>query len=98
MKCFSDFAKVLKKATFNKNNERFFNDLFYAVTDYNSEEDDNPIEKEDDCMNIDLVTKELRDTIKNEWEKIEVFSKYNDDSDNCNYLLNVDIDKNRNWI
>ncbi len=47
MKCFSDFAKVLKKATFNKNNERFFNDLFYAVTDYNSEEDDNPIEKED---------------------------------------------------
>ena len=39
MKCFSDFAKVLKKATFNKNNERFFNDLFYAVTDYNSEED-----------------------------------------------------------
>lgn len=47
MKCFSDFAKVLKKATFNKKNERFFNDLFYAVTDYNSEDDDNPIEKED---------------------------------------------------
>lgn len=47
MKCFSDFAKVLKKATFNKNNERFFNDLFYAITDYDSEEDNNPIEKED---------------------------------------------------
>lgn len=47
MKCFSDFAKVLKKATLNKNNERFFNDLFYAITDFDSEEDDNPIEKED---------------------------------------------------
>jgi len=58
----------------------------------------NPIEKEDDCMNIDLVTKELRDTIKNECEKIEVFSKYNDDNDNCNYLLNDKFKELLNFI
>lgn len=58
----------------------------------------NPIEKEDDCMNIDLVTKELRDTIKNECEKIEVFSKYNDDSDNYNYLLNDKFKELLNFI
>ena len=59
-----------------------YNKLNTNINSYNS------IKKEDGCMNIDLVTKNLRDTIKNEWEKIEAFSKYNSvREENSNYLL-----------
>lgn len=47
------------------------------------------VKKEDDSMDIELVTKVLRDTIKNEWEKIEVFSNNNVQcDDNSSYVLN----------
>jgi hypothetical protein len=36
----------MQKITNNHKNESFFDDLFYSITDYSAEEDDNPIENE----------------------------------------------------
>ena len=57
---------------------------------YNKLEDNinnyNYVEKEDDKMDLDYVTKILRDTIKEESNKVDAFSKYLDNN-NCNYVL-----------
>lgn len=97
MKCFSTFCKVMQEVLMNHNNKDFFDDLFYNSTGFltrkteeNSEEKEDPIEKEDRSLKSKYIRGERPITpfLKKIPKELETYSLANWLNENYDVFTN----------